>query len=463
MTAAAPGHTLLPSTAHALLHRLATAQAEGRAPSMTAALFRDGVPVWSAARGTGPCGPTTQYRIGSITKTLVAALVLRLRDEGRLDLADTLGTHLPRTAPGTEDLTVAQLLAHTGGLSAETPGPWWERTPGTHRPELADILDPDPLRHPPGRRFHYSNPGYALLGALVARLRGRPWQDVLATELLDPLGMTATAPHPEAPHARGWAVHPWADVLQPEPETDTGVMGPAGQLWSTAADLCRWGHALTGAVPEVLRPETAAEMREPASGAAPADGQLAYGLGLQLAGAGGRVLVGHSGSMPGFLAGLWLDDEERSGAVVLTNATSGPAVTRVAADLLRLLAELEPRLPDPWTPLPAGEADPALLALTGTWYWGAAPYGLRLCAERFLELAPLSGTGRATRLRPEEDGTWRALDGYHTGETLRVERTPDGRPGHLDLGSFVFTREPYGPDAPVPGGVDPEGWRGLPG
>lgn len=61
----------------------------------------------------------------------------------------------------------------------------------------------------------------------------------------------------------------------------------------------------------------------------------------------------------------------------------------------------------------------------------------------------------------QPDGTWKGLDGYYAGETLKVVRRADGEVSHLDLGSFVYTREPYGPGDAVPGGVDEQGWRGL--
>ena len=228
----------MPGTRRALLHRIAVAQQEGRAPSLVAAVVRDGRTVWSGARtsveGEAPDGEE-QYRIGSITKTFTAVLVLRLRDEGLLDLAGPLERHLPGTGVG--DVTVVDLLAHRAGLAAETPGPWWERTPGSLRPDLGDVLGERPLIHPVGRRFHYSNPGYALLGALVEKLRGAPWADVLRREVLEPLGLRRTTAEPVAPHAGGWAVHPWADVMQPEPLENLGVMAPAGQLWSTTGDL----------------------------------------------------------------------------------------------------------------------------------------------------------------------------------------------------------------------------------
>lgn len=449
---------MLAGTRRALLHRVAVGQAEGRTPSLVGAVVRDGRMVWTGSRsmieGHAP-DADTQYRIGSLTKTFVAVLVMRLRDEGRLDLADPLDRHLPGTAAGA--LTIGQLLSHTSGLSSETPGPWWERTPGDLRPELADLLGPAPLKHPAGRRYHYSNPGFALLGALVERLRGMPWDEALRAEVLGPLGMRRTSPEPRSPYAGGFAVHPWADVMQPEVLQDTGRMAPAGQLWSSARDLARWAGFLAAGHEGVLSAATLAEMRTPAAPPPDAsDPDSGYGLGVQLTVHGDRVLAGHTGSMPGFLAALWVSVEDGVGALALANCTSGPAVSAVAADLLAITADAEPGFPPAWRP--ADRLDRGLLALAGPWYWGTAGFALKVGPEGGLLLAPLTGQGRGSRFRTEPDGTWTGLEGYYAGETLRAVRREDGSVSHLDLASFVFTREPYDPSAPVPGGLDSRGW-----
>ncbi len=452
-----PAPDLLPMTRWALAHRLARGQSEGRTPSMVGGVVRDGRLVWSGSAGlVDGAAPDadTQYRIGSITKTFVAVAVLRLRDEGVVDLAAPLEEYLPGTSVG--DRTVAQLLSHTAGVASETPAPWWERTPGSVRPALADILGLGPLKHPASRAFHYSNPGFGLLGALVATLRGRPWDEVVTSEILAPLGMLRTTTMPQAPHALGWAVHPWADVLLPEPTYDAGLMAPAGQLWSTITDLARYTAFLMAGDDRVLSRATVEEMRRPLAPTLGAPGSSGYGLGLQLL-AGERPLVGHGGSMPGFLAGLSFSVEDDLGALVLTNATSGPETGEVAAGLIAVVAEAEPRTPTAWRPL--ADVDAALLALTGPWYWGAAPLALKLLPERRLELAGLGSRVREARFRPEADGTWTGLEGYYDGETLRVVRDDAGAVTHLDLGSFVLTREPYGPAEVVPDGLDPAGWR----
>ncbi|MEV7090374.1 serine hydrolase domain-containing protein [Streptomyces sp. NPDC093085] len=457
-----PSEELLPGTRRSLLRRVAVAQAEGRVPSVVAAVARDGRLVWAGARGAvdGREPDTgTQYRIGSITKTFTAVLVLRLRDEGLIALSDPLEKHLPGTGVG--EVTVAQLLAHSAGLAAEAPAPWWERTPGALRPELRDVLGERPSLHPAGRRHHYSNPGYTLLGSLVETVRGESWEEVLRREILEPLSMDRTTVRPVAPAADGWAVHPWADVLLREQVEDLGVMAPAGQLWSTAADLLRFAGFLAEGDERVLGAASVAELRTPAVPPEPGQWDAGYGLGAQLLRQGSRTLVGHSGSLPGFVAGLWVSVSDGVAAVTLANATSGLAAASVAAELVGIVADAEPRIPAPWQPLP--EVDQALLALTGPWYWGTQAVGARLTENGGMELRPLRGGGRGSAFIAAGDDCWTGLDGYYAGETLRVVRRPDGSVSHLDLGSFVFTRGPYEPDDAVPGGVDEAGWRGLGG
>ena len=445
---------LLPATARTLLSRTARAQRESRVPSLLTGVVRDGSLAWSAARGAVQEPHTdVQYRLGSITKPVTAIAVMRLRDQGLLDLDDPLDRHLPGTPFGGR--TVGQLLAHGAGLRSESPGLWWERVQGEPWDRLAEQLTPEDVKHGAGRRFHYSNLGYGALGELVARLRGRPWIDVVSDEVLRPLGMERTTARPSGRAARGFAVHPWADALLPEPEEDGGAMAPAGQLWATLADLARFGAFLLGDTADVLAAATLEEMAEPSGVDSSAKGWSSYGLGLQVVRHGDATLVGHGGSMPGFLASVFVDRAEELGTVVLCNATSGLDGTLVG-DLHRIVREAEPVIGATWTA--AAELDEQALALTGTWYWGTYAYGLRLRADGLLDLIGLLGAGRASRFRARGDGSWVGLDGYHAGEVLQPVRSAGGDVVALDLGTFVFSRTPYDPAAPQPGGVHPDGW-----
>ena len=435
---------VLPATARTLLARVARAQRDGRAPSLVAGVVRDGGLAWSAGRGA-VAGPHTdvQYRLGSISKTVTAVLVMRLRDEGMLHLDDPLERHLPGTPLG--ERTVGQLLSHLAGASAESPGGWWERVPGGTLAELG--LGDDDVVLGAARRFHYSNLGFGLLGELVARMRGTSWDEAVRAEVLAPLGMRRTTPRPSGSAAEGRAVHPWADVVLPEPEHHAGVMAAAGQLWATLADLGRFAAFLLGDTGDVLDPATLEEMTEPAGVDSSAAGWSAYGLGLQVMRVDGRTLVGHGGSMPGFLAGVFVDREEQTGAVSLANATAG--VEPVVFGLLADLRAAEPRIVEAWSPAPS----PVPLEQLGVWFWGVSPVVLRAVAGGLLHLGPLPGrNGRASRFEQRADGRWVGRDGYYAGETLRIAAD------HLDVGTFVFTRTPYDPAAPVPGGVDEGGW-----
>ena len=474
---------LQPSVATRLDHVLATAQREGRLPSVAAGLVRGGELVWSGAAGTldGRAGgprpdADTQYRMGSITKTFVAVCVLRLRDAGRLELTDRFGAHVPGSA--LDEVSIEQLLTHAAGAQAETNGPWWERTPGGDWDAL--VASPVGQRFRAGRRFHYSNVGYAALGRLLEVAHGRSWSEVVRDELLEPLGMARTTTRPSGAAAPGVAVHPFADVLLPEPEHDAGAMAPAGQLWTTVTDLARWATFLGGATGDVLSAETLAEMVEPHH-VVDDPGQpwvAAHGLGFQVWNVGGARFAGHGGSMPGFLAGLRVRLDAGvpgggstsgsagsggtasapvvgaagDGVVLFTNTTASTGTRSVIDELLDTLARHEPAPVEPWS---AG-GDPALLELVGTWHWGPSAVTATASGEHLVLGEP--GAGRGARFRVTGPDQWVGLDSYYAGEPLQVVRRGDGSVSHLDLASFRFTRTPYDPQADVPGGVDERGW-----
>lgn len=439
----------------ALSLRLAREQSERRLPSISAAWVRDGEIRWQHAVGTEnarPDGdvvtPDTQYRIGSITKTFVAVLIMRLRVAGELDLDDELERYLPGTAMPT--VTLRSLLSHTSGMRAETENPWWERTHGVDEPELRRQLIGRDLAV---GRFHYSNVGYGALGAVVNRLRGRNWLECVRDEILTPLGMSRTTARPQAPHAAGLAVHPYADLVLPEPEHDAVAMAPAGQLWSTSGDLARFAAFLHAGDDRILPAAELTEMKRPHTwdDSPGAVWTRAYGLGLDVLNPAGTRIYGHGGSMPGFLAALRFR-ADGDGLIVLANTTHGLGQALIG-DLFDTVDRLFPPTPPVWHARPS---DAALLELTGEWFWGPSRLTLHVRADGWLELAPVIA-GRGARFRPTGIDTWEGQDGYYLGETLAVVR-PAGRPPHLDLASFRLTRTPYDPAADIPGGVDPGGW-----
>ncbi|MGA8255629.1 MAG: serine hydrolase domain-containing protein [Nocardioides sp.] len=407
--------------------RLASLQAHGRLPSIVGGVLRGHELVESAAvNGT----VETAYRIGSITKTFVAVLVMQLRDEGQLDLDDPLGRYLPESGYGAA--TIGELLSHASGMQSEPVGPWWERTTGGDLATLIAGNDGGGAVAGAGEYFHYSNLGYALLGEVVARLRGAPWWDGVADRLLEPLSMTRTSYGPVAPHAWGYSVEHATGLLVREPHADTGAMAPAGQAWSTVADLATWATVLAGRRPDVLAPSTASEMHR--GGVDPG-----YGLGLRHVQVGNLDLVGHSGSMPGFLASLFVDPHTGDGTVALANATTGMASEAVPEALLGD----PPVSASEW--VPTQRVPDQVAELLGFWFWGNTALDLRWHNET-LQLWRVQ-TGTLSDVFEIRDGAVVGVSGYHRGETLKAFQH------HLECATFVYTRTPYDPRAPIPGGV----------
>lgn len=415
--------------AAAHLDVLAAAQAHGRVSSMAAAVFdRSGVH-WAGSVGENH-DTDTQYRIGSITKTFTAVLVVQAVREGLLAWDTTVGSVVPELAAphGYAGATIGELLGHTGGLQSEPVGPWWERHPGQDRTDLLRANDGSGRVGAAGEFHHYSNLGYALLGAVVEELHGADWMRLVQSRLLDPLGLSRTTRGPSAPAEQGWSIDHFTEIRTAEPGHDTGAMAPAGQLWSTVNDLARWGTFLVSGHPDIVDAATLASLRVHV-----APGQ---GLGVQFTGPHQRHLVGHSGSMPGFKAALFVDPVTGDGAAVLCNATTGPAPAEIVEQLLGRRDPLPPRAA--WAP--TVELPAAVDGVPGLWFWGNTAIEVRWHAGG-LDLHSLATHRHADRFELL-DGALVGVWGYHRGETLRVSRDAEGTPVALDVATFRHTRTP---------------------
>lgn len=442
-----------------------------RAPAVSAAVGRGGEVVWAGvahARWAGTPTPEHAFRIGSITKPMVAVAVLRLVSEGAVALADPVGRHLP-DAPA-PDATVRHLLTHTSGLQAEFPGPWWERHGGPTWDQL--VASGVEQLWDPGERYHYSNPGFAVLGRLVEVLRGSTWDKVLREELWEPLGMTATGRVPVGPHVTGYAVHPYADLVHHEPVPEYLAAGPAGEVWSTPSDLVRFGMWLVGGEADreageaVLPLSLRRQMAVPRvvvddGGSAGGPWPTAHGLGVRVRQDGAVRTVGHGGSVPGFTADLRADVATGDVMAVCGSSTlgfgdgTGLLTTLQGTGVVPLTREDSHDAVGRATGHGAGSAGAG--GLTGTWYWGPAPYTVGLDVAGRIELRAQGGGGRGTVFDAVE-GQLRGVEGgYWLGERLEV-RVSDGVPVALDIGTFHFTRVPYGRETTVPGGLDATGW-----
>ena len=426
--------SLLPETGRRVDEIAARAQAEGRTPSLALAVVRDRAVLHFAGVGQTPVPDTkTQYRLGSITKTMTATMVMQLRDEGFFALDDLLYRHLPGTPIG--GVTLRQLLGHVSGLQREPDGPWWERTAGGDADKLLADLGYDKVWGSPFRRYRYSNLAYGLLGAVLQRVTGESWQALVGKRVLDPLGMKRTTYAPMEPFARGYVVHALDGSMHEEPRTDAGAMAPAGQLWSTVTDMAKWAAFLTDPAPAVLSRETVDEMCTPVVISDLESWTSGHGLGPQLYRVGERVFVGHGGSMPGYVAHLSVHRRSRLGVIAFANAygLTGTTIQQVGLDALTAAVDAEPDTPQPWRPAP-----PQVSELAGRWWWMGREFEVAADGDELR----MTGPHHRTRFVREAPDRWRGVEGDNEGEVLAVRRDPDGEVAAIDIATFVFRRDP---------------------
>ena len=427
-----------PETLSAELERLVRKeQRDKRLPSIAAAVVRDGEVVWDTAVGVADveaqreATTDTQYRLGSITKTFTAAAIMQLRDAGKLDLEDTLDKHVEGAAHAP---SIRGLLSHTSGLQRETHDDAWLKQKFADVPELLETLHEAERVLPPGVRFHYSNLAFALLGIVVERVSGTPYVEYVQKRLLDPLQLKRTTFDPDDDAAKGYLVKPFVEGVWDETPVQTGAWIAAGQMWGTVHDLCRWGQFLAEPDESVLSKRSVEEMRTVQSMADHQRWTGAYGLGLQLYRDGERLVAGHGGSMPGFIAFVGIAPDDRVGTAVLTNEST----VRTSVLALKLISETVERWPAPPKVWRVEEPPPAEVeALLGIWYMEGDQLVFRWregqLQAQFSDAADFMPPAVFER---ESDTRWRIVSGWEHGELLRIEED------RMVLSGYPVTREP---------------------
>jgi CubicO group peptidase (beta-lactamase class C family) len=439
----------LPAPEQRFRRLLVEAQSQGRLPSAVAAVFSGGELAWSDAAGLADveqrveATTDTQYPVASITKTFTAASIMRLRDEGKLDLDDPLSRHLPEAAHGT--LTLRRMLAHAAGLQREPPGEVWETLQFPDEQELLATLGDAELVLSGDTAWHYSNLAYALLGHVVTRLSGRRYHDYVRETFLEPLGLGRTTWGVTPPAARPYFVEPYSDSVRLEAELELGGKGGESGLASTVGDLARWGAFLCDPDEAVLSPAAVAEMHEVRIMAEP-DWSLGWGLGIELWRRGEHLFGGHTGGFPGFVSILAYSRRHKVGAVFLTNSGSWTKLSDTGLRLAEAAVEELASEPEAWAPeeAPPPEVEPLL----GRW-WSE---GLEtIFSWRHGKLEARSAAAPAERepsvFEQEGEDRFRTVSGRERGEVLRVVRAEDGSVVRLYWATYPFTRTPeiFGP------------------
>jgi hypothetical protein len=267
------------------------------------------------------------------------------------------------------------------------------------------------------------------------------YERVVDERVLGPVGLTRTTWVPQPPTATGYFVDPWTDEASSEPVTQGLATASAGELWSTARDLCRWAAFLTEPDEDVLAPGTVEEMHAFQTMTDLEHWTLGHGLALMLMRKGDRVFAGHSGAHLGFLSNVAYHRATRTGAAVVTNSSAGVAITALGVDLADAMAEHYPADPPVWRP---GEPVPdELVGVLGPWWSEGAEFVFRYREGRLEAQARDSAEGEdVTHFARADEDRYRAVDGLERGELLLVLRDDRGEVVRLQFASYPFTRRP---------------------
>lgn len=230
---------------------------------------RDEDGVWRGSSGVAELGTERavpargQFRVGSVTKTFVATVVLQLAGEGRLRLDDTVDSWLPGAVPDGDRITLRHLLNHTSGLydfkktlpmppNPEFLDDRWRTWTATEQVERA-VANP-PTFEPPGSAYAYSNTGYLLLGQVIEKATGRSYGTEIERRIIQPLRLRGTYLPGTSPGIRGPHPHGYVPIqkdggkprLVDYTEMNPSLFGAGGEMISTAKDLNRFVAALLG-------------------------------------------------------------------------------------------------------------------------------------------------------------------------------------------------------------------------
>lgn len=309
-------------------------------PGIAVAVVRNGKPLY--VKGFGKASlkperavtPETVFNIGSVSKQFLATAVMKLQEQGKLRLDDSLDQHFPDAPAAWRGITVRHLLSHTSGLPRELTG--WNPLSAYGEADWLRLAYATRPVAEPGTQWEYSNAGYFILALLISRASGRPWGEYVESEIFRASGMGSTRvalPSLVVPHrADGyvWDGQRWKD------DGPLNSVRPSGAFVSTLSDLVRWEQVLTER--KLLKPASFEAM---AQASRTTDGRdRAYGLGWYLDAYGPHRVVHHAGGIVGYRAEFMRFVDKGLTVILLTNI--GTLQTEVIAQGIarRALPEL---------------------------------------------------------------------------------------------------------------------------
>lgn len=287
-----------------------------------------------------PNGPDTVFRIASISKTITAAAILKLQEQGRLKVEDPFCKYWSPCPPAWQPITLRQLLQHSSGLPNFTDQPSFRDVKRLPRKaaQVPGSLVRLPLNFEPGSTYAYNNTNYLLLGLVIEHASGQSYDDYLRQHFFDRLGMSRTqsdrADRIVAGRARGYV---WTQSGPRNADfVEMALHQGNGGLISTSKDLYRWARGLRD--DSVLTEASRTAMWTAGAGG--------YGYGWFVGRLFDRASLAHDGRLEGYSSHLLRFPDDDATIVVLLNSEAGEAPL-VAQGLAGILFGQEPPAPVP--------------------------------------------------------------------------------------------------------------------
>jgi len=429
---------------------------QGKVPGVALGILQDGktrTAGWGVTSVENPLPVTasTLFQIGSITKTFTATAIMRLVEQGKLDLTARVRAYLPdfrvQDEQASASATVHHLLTHTGGWAGDFFHGTGQGDDALAR-YVADMATLPQLA-PIGSQWSYNNAGFAVAGRLIERVTGRPFEAALQELVLGPLGLERCLFDPAEVMTHRFAMGHNAGELGPQvarPWMLDRYVYPLGGIVTDVESLLRYARFHLGGDPAgVLPGALLQQMQSPQVSIWRGE---AWGLGWSIRdGSGGREIL-HSGGTKGQVSLLVLVPEQSFALAVLTNGENGDQVTQAARRcVLKESLGLEVQVP---RPVGSGVQELGELAGHYTGYHGDVALGLlagKLVGQRTYrrgfpnENVPPAPAPPPMSLALCDKDRLVVLDGDLTDATADVLRRADGSIGWLRFGGRLHVRQ----------------------
>jgi CubicO group peptidase (beta-lactamase class C family) len=309
-----------------------------RLPGLSVGVVKDQELLWSKGFGKAdvakniPAEPATIYSICSISKLFTSVAIMQLRDEGKVRLDDEVSKYLPwftikQQFADSGPITVRTLLTHSSGLPREAGFPYWTDENFPTQEQIVQKLNQQETLYPASTYFQYSNLGMTLLGQVVEKASGVPYDQYVSEKIIKPLRLVETRPSFPDELWRGKMAAGYSELNRKGERRmidkfNTKGVAPAAGFTSNVTDLARFAswqlRLLEKGGSEILKASTLREMQQVQY--MDPNWKTSWGLGFSISQVDGKTFVSHGGYCPGYQTLLMINPKDKLAFIVMINA-----------------------------------------------------------------------------------------------------------------------------------------------